>query len=305
MKLVSIIMPTYKRDVPYVSRALESLLNQSYENIEIMLIDDSPKDYPHREDVKRYVESLNDERIVYLQNEINLGGSLARNVGIFQSKGEYITFLDDDDKYKVDKVKNQVEFMEKHDYDMTISNMLIVDNNDNPIDLRIYTNIWSFEQKELLKYHIMRHATGTPSFMYKADKLKAIGGFDDAIMGQEFYLMLKTIESGLKIGYLNTTDIIVYRHKDEAISTGRNKILGERILYEYKKQYFEILDRQQRRFVRMRHYAVLAVAYKRNGIYWGFFYYSIIAFFASPITCLKEAIKYFNVDKKLKEHHLK
>ncbi|MDO5718152.1 MAG: glycosyltransferase family 2 protein [Tissierellia bacterium] len=299
MKLVSIIMPTYKRDLQYVRRALVSLIDQSYQNIEIIVVDDSPDDYIHRDEVKNFVQNIDDDRIIYIQNKENLGGSLARNEGIFRSSGEYITFLDDDDKYKVDKIKNQVEFMEENDYDMSFSNMLIVDTKDNPIDLRNYTNIWSFEQEEFLKYHIMRHATGTPTFMYKASKLKEIGGFDNAIMGQEFYLMLKSIESGFNIGYLDKTDVIVYRHKGEAISTGINKIRGEKILYEKKKEYFELLNHRQRRFVRMRHYAVLAVAYKRNKKYLGFLFYSLVSFLSAPIACLDEAYKYIKTYTKM------
>ncbi len=292
MKRVSVVMPTCKREVPYISRAVESLLNQTYENLEIIIIDDSPNDYHRREEIKNYIESLKDSRITYIQNEVNLGGALARNVGIFKATGDYITFLDDDDMYKAEKVEKQVKFMEENDFDLIFSNMEIKNSQGAIIDVRDYHDIWSFDNDELLKYHIMRHATGTPTYMFRAEKLKEIGGFDQAIMGQEFYLMLKAIENGFKIGYLDEYDVVVFRHKGEAISTGKNKIKGEKILQERKKEYFHLLTPEQIRFVNMRHNAVLAVANKRNKKYFSFFWYAFVAFTKAPIACIREAYKF-------------
>ena len=56
--LVSVIIPTYKRKLDFVSKALQSVLNQTYPNIEIVVIDDSPDDYPYRDDVKNYIDGL-------------------------------------------------------------------------------------------------------------------------------------------------------------------------------------------------------------------------------------------------------
>ena len=106
--LVSVIIPTYKRKLDYVSNALQSVLNQTYNNIEIIVVDDSPNDFPYRDEIKNYIEKLNDDRVIYIRNEKNLGGSLSRNVGINASRGEYITFLDDDDEYMPGKVEKQL-----------------------------------------------------------------------------------------------------------------------------------------------------------------------------------------------------
>lgn len=75
--LVSVVIPTYKREVEILSTAVNSVLNQTYKNIEIVIIDDSPDTYEKRPEVKAYVESLGLDNIVYIQNEKNLGGSLA------------------------------------------------------------------------------------------------------------------------------------------------------------------------------------------------------------------------------------
>ena len=83
--LVSVIIPTYKRKLDFVSKALQSVLNQTYPNIEIVVIDDSPDDFPYRDDIKNYIDGLKTDKILYIRNEKNLGGSLSRNVGIYLS----------------------------------------------------------------------------------------------------------------------------------------------------------------------------------------------------------------------------
>ncbi len=294
---VSVIMPTYKRDRSFMETALESLLNQSYENLEIVIVDDSPADYEKRSEVEKYIKSIKDKNIVYVKNEVNMGGALARNEGIKKATGRYITFLDDDDKYLPDKVSNQVKFMESGDYDMSLSNMLIYNTKGELIDVRKHEDISRLKNKDLLVYHLKRHLTGTPTFMYKAEKLREIGGFDHVKMGQEFVLMLKSIESRLKIGYMKDTyDVLVLRH-GESISTSKNKISGERDLYERKKEYFDRFSLKDRMFIRMRHYAVLAVAYKRNGMILPFLFYCIVAFLSSPIDVGKEVIRYLKTMK--------
>ena len=280
--LVSVIIPTYKRKLDYVSNALQSVLNQTYDNIEIIVVDDSPNDFPYRDEIKNYIEKLNDDRVIYIRNEKNLGGSLSRNVGINASRGEYITFLDDDDEYMPGKVEKQLKFMLSNDCDLSFSNMIIYRLDGKVCDFRDHKGISSFDNETLLRYHLTKNLSGTPSFMFKADKLREIGGFRDVKMGQDFFLMLNAIESGLKIRYFNTCDVKVYKHNDGGISQGQNKIEGEKMLYDFKKRYFNILNSKEKRYVDFRHRVVMAVAYKRNHLYGKMIGNTIAAFFTSP-----------------------
>lgn len=264
---VTVIIPTYKRTVEFLSRAVLSVANQTYDNIEIIVIDDSPESYEHRNDIKDYMNSVSSERIQYYQNEKNMGGSLARNRGISLAHGSFISFLDDDDEYNPEKLSKQVQFMLEGDYDLTFSDMIMYSTSGTVVDYRDYKDIPAFDNESLLHYHLMRHMTGTPTFMFKTEKLREIGGFEDAKMGQEFYLMLKSIERGLKIGYFPQCDVKVYKHADGGITQGKNKIDGENRLYEFKKKYFPQLNKREIRFINFRHWAVMVVAYKRNHMY--------------------------------------
>lgn len=292
--LVTVVVPTYKRNIGYLSRAVKSIQNQTYSNIEIIVIDDSPESYEERVNIKKYMDSIVSERIIYMQNEHNLGGSLARNRGIFAAKGKYISFLDDDDEYLKDKIEKQVRFMSQGGYDLSFSDMTIYDTKGHIVDYREYNDIPSFDNKTLLHYHLMKQMTGTPTFMYVKEKLWEIGGFEDAKMGQEFYLMLKSIEQGLKIGYLPECDVKIYKHEDGAITQGKNKINGEKNLYHFKKRYFPILNIRERMFVRFRHWAVLAVAYKRNCMYLKMIGAAMVSVFCSPVDFVIQVTKFIS-----------
>lgn len=290
--MVSVIIPTYKRKLDYVSNALQSVINQTYDNIEIVVVDDSPCDYPYRDEIRDYIKQLDNDKIIYIRNEKNLGGSLSRNVGINASHGEYITFLDDDDEYMPKKVEKQLKFMLESGCDLSFSNMIMYRLDGKVCDFRDHKGIKSYDNETLLRYHLTKNLSGTPSFMFKAEKLKEIGGFKDAKMGQDFFLMLTSIESGLKIRYFDSCEVKVYKHNDGGISQGTNKINGENMLFEFKKKYFDRLSKSEIRYVKFRHYIVMSVAYKRNHMYGKMIGSMIHAFFVSPYYSVSECFMF-------------
>lgn len=288
MPLVSVVIPTHKRPVAYLSRAVESVRSQTYQNIEIIIVDDSTEAFEKRAETERYIRSLNDSRIQYYQNETNLGGALTRNRGIACAKGKYITFLDDDDEYLPRKIEKQTEFMEAGSYDVSLTEMAIYSEKGKLVDYREHKAIQDYSREGLLRYHLMHHLTGTPTFMFRRDKLLEIGGFVDIRIGEEFYLMADAIGRGMKIGYLERCDVKVHQHEGEKLSSGRGKISGENALYAYKKQYFPQLEPAQRRYIRFRHYAVLAISYKRCRSYLKLLGAGLMGFFSAPGVFFRE-----------------
>lgn len=105
---VSVIIPVYNR-VEQLKRAIESVINQSFADFELIIIDDGSS-----LDIKSVISSFNDNRIVYLKNEQNKGVSYSRNRGILSSKGKYISFLDSDDKWFKRKLEEQVKFFKEN-----------------------------------------------------------------------------------------------------------------------------------------------------------------------------------------------
>lgn len=102
---VSVIIPTYNR-AHLVGRAIQSVLNQTYKDFELIIVDDGSTD--NTEDIiKKYQKK--DERIKYIRRKKNKGGSVARNTGINAAIGEYIAFLDSDDEWLTEKLERQMK----------------------------------------------------------------------------------------------------------------------------------------------------------------------------------------------------
>ena len=112
--LVSIIIPTYKRS-KYIERTIESVLKQSYKNIELIIVDDNDPKTCYREETEKIMENYKKyKNIKYIKHVKNMNGCAARNTGLKQANGKYICFLDDDDIIYQNKIKEQVEFLEKN-----------------------------------------------------------------------------------------------------------------------------------------------------------------------------------------------
>ncbi len=99
--LVTIIITTYNR-CKLLPRALKSAINQTYSNIEIIVVDDASNDYT-TQIVQEYL--LNDTRIKYIKNENRSGANMSRNKAILAAKGTFIAGLDDDDEFLPDRIR--------------------------------------------------------------------------------------------------------------------------------------------------------------------------------------------------------
>jgi glycosyltransferase involved in cell wall biosynthesis len=108
-KLVSCIITTFNRPT-LVGKAIESILEQTYKNIEIIVVDDHSSE-SYSDVIKKYAAN---DSIRFTRNENNLRLSASRNVGIELSRGEFVAFLDDDDIWLPSKIETQVAFLEKN-----------------------------------------------------------------------------------------------------------------------------------------------------------------------------------------------
>ena len=109
MDLVSVIIPYYKKR-NFVKETIVSVINQSYDNLEILIIydDTNLNDLEFLQEISKL-----DKRIKIINNNKRLGAGLSRNKGIEQSNGKYIAFIDADDTWAPDKLKDQISFMKK------------------------------------------------------------------------------------------------------------------------------------------------------------------------------------------------
>ena len=285
--LVSVVVATYKREES-LRKSLKSLVEQTYNDVEIIVVDDNANEEWNKK-VKMIVDEISQlHPIIYIKNKVNKGSAETRNIGIKKATGDYITFLDDDDLYMPNKIKNQVEHMIKSNSDFSITDLELLNENGKRIKTRTREYIKDTSKEALLKYHLMHHMTGTDTMMFKKEYLLKIGCFPGIDVGDEFYLMQRAIEEGGKFSYLPVCDIKAYVHtQTDGLSSGESKINGENALFEFKKKYFNKLDEKSIRYIKMRHYAVLAFAEIRRKKYKQFIRNATKSAISSPIDCIK------------------
>lgn len=122
--LVSIIMPNYNSE-KYVEETIKSIISQTYENWELLFVDDCSTDKS-----VELVRSFGDERIRILQNEVNSGAAVSRNFALREARGKWMAFLDSDDIWEPYKLERQLKFMVENGYSFTYTYYRVCNNGE-------------------------------------------------------------------------------------------------------------------------------------------------------------------------------
>lgn len=284
---VSIITPTFNRP-KYLKRAIESVQKQTHQDWELIVVDDNPPESQARDETCRLMGTFTDPRIRYVQNDHNMGGSLTRNHGIDLANGQYIAFLDDDDEYLPHRIQCQLAAMECNGWDVSVMDGATYNQGDGSKVSERHQRIQvGMTHDDLMRVHLLYHISGTNTFMFRADYLRAIGGFPDAPSCQEWLLMERALEGKGKFGYLPEIHIRNYQHEGEQLSTGAKKLTGQAILYEHKKRHFSLLTPPERRQVRCRHHGVLFFAYFKMKHFVRALSEAFLCFACSPLHAIR------------------
>lgn len=291
--MISVIIPTCERS-DMLPRALDSVFAQTWKNIEVIVVDDNVPGSDWQTRTQKAIDPYRErEDFIYLTTSGKTGGGAARNFAIQHCTGEYVAFLDDDDRYLPDKLETQVSFMMERGLDASYQDVKWVNSDEKLVEFRKLDFVEDFSKEGLLKGHILHSIAPTAVYMIRRDRLLETEGFGEVCSGQDFILMLRCIESGMKIGYMPGAHVIQYLHEGARLSLGDNKIRGEKNLYELKHRYFGLLSRRERRYVKFRHYAVLAFSCLRSHRPVRAAGYAAVTVLVSPASCIREAGRYF------------
>ena len=137
-------MPVYNSE-KYIQNTVTSVLNQTYKYWRLIIIDDASTDNTRQILYKLYRKHRNKKKIIILKNEVNKGQAFSRNLGLKYSKSKLVSFLDSDDFWAKNKLKNQIKFMMTNNYDFTYTDYKIIKNNKiNTIKVPDYFNYKRF-----------------------------------------------------------------------------------------------------------------------------------------------------------------
>ena len=188
---VSVIIPTYNR-IKTLPRAVESVLAQNYSNLELIIVDDGSDD-----GTDGYVKSINDDRVVYIKGE-HKGAGAARNTGVRNSKYDLIAFCDSDSEWYPNKLKIQLEYMNRYPESGMVYSRYRSLTPDG--DERTIIPINSIPEDEcsgnyLYQHLLVHNLAGTPTMLIKKEIFLKVKGFDENLPALEDYdLTLKIAE---------------------------------------------------------------------------------------------------------------
>lgn len=229
-KLISVVIPAFNRE-KLIKKCIDSVLNQTYDNIEIIVVDDCSDD--HTADV---VDSYDDPRVKKcIRLTQNSGACYARNKGAECSKGEYIAFQDSDDIWKPEKLEKQLEFMKAGNYDMVFCGMNRVNKFKNR---EWYFPLYDFDQsKNAQKQILHENCVSTQCILIKKESFEKIK-FDNAIKKyQDWDFAIRAAEE-LKMGYLKES-LVMAEVQENSISRKTSRYDALLVLY---KKYYQIIS---------------------------------------------------------------
>lgn len=225
--LVSVIIPTYKGDNSLI-RAIDSVLNQTYKNFEIIVVDDNDGENEFRKQTKEILEKfVREEKIIYLRHEKNRGLPSARNTGIRKSKGEFVAFLDQDDEWLPTRLEKQLKLFDSlsDDYGVVGSYWRIVNEFDKNERIRKLKY-----RGDLSKILALNHFSPPSMVIVKRKYLDKVNLFDELITWREDIDLYYRLSFVCKFDFVEEVLVNYYQHPN-SMSTNFEKKLSAVIQY--------------------------------------------------------------------------
>lgn len=229
--LVSVVIPTYKRS-DLLKRAIDSVLGQTYKNIELLVVNDNEIGDEYSQELYRLIGGYSDERLIFIEQEKHINGAAARNVGIRRAKGEYIAFQDDDDYWEPRKIEIQVAVLEKLDKTYGAVSCLMRIYKDGVLKSAALPYR---DGNVLIDILDRRTGMGTGALLIRRDALDDAGYFDEALNRHQDLQLFAYLAEKYKVKLIRT-----YLHNRET-NDPQNRPSAEKIR-EIKRKYFESIS---------------------------------------------------------------
>ncbi|MCR4924830.1 MAG: glycosyltransferase [Clostridiales bacterium] len=210
--MISVIIPTYNRAY-CLEKSMRSVLNQTYGNIELIVVDDCSTD-----NTESVVRSIDDSRLRYIKLGKNGGPSKARNVGIENARGKYIAFHDSDDVCHLDKLEKQyAEIMKDESVLMVFCRYKVFGEKESIVPAADVVNCDDNFFELLLQGNVI----GTPTMLVKKSVFDIVGGFNESLSTYEDWELALRLAKNGRISFVDEILLDVYDSKSSV-----NKLFG-------------------------------------------------------------------------------
>ncbi len=236
MAKVSVILPSYNHE-RYVGEAVQSALNQTLRDIEIIIIDDASRD-----NSVEVLKSFADERIKLFVHEQNRGLSVTANDCIRQARGQYVAMLNSDDVWERDKLELQVDYLDNHpEMAAVFGKVKWIDADGIPITQDSFPYLHIFDVENRSRYEWLRHffAFGNclshPSSLVRRECFSQVGLYDITLANVQDFDLWVRICLKYDIHILDEKLVRFRRISEEANLSGNNARSRKRIQFEYRQ----------------------------------------------------------------------
>jgi glycosyltransferase involved in cell wall biosynthesis len=255
-ELVSVIIPTYNRAHTIV-RALNSILNQTYHHIEVIIVDDGSTD-----NTEAVVNNMYDHRINYIKHPSNKGAAAARNTGIQHSRGEYIAFQDSDDEWCPEKLELQMKVFKRSSLETGV----------------VYTGFWWIKENtktyipsakikkkegDITKIILEGNFITTQATVISAKCFKKVGMFDEGLPRFQDWELWIRISKYYKFMFIDKPLLNVYYQKSSISSDLNARIKARELIL---KKHFEIFKKAGRKVLSKQYYSLGNFLYQNGEI---------------------------------------
>ncbi len=256
--LVSVIIPSYNHE-KYIKDAIESVLNQTYKQLELIVIDDGSSDSS-----PAIIKSFKDKRINFIKQE-NIGAHNTINRGLSLAQGDYISILNSDDLFTVDKIEQSLFYLDKYACELSCSWIEVIDQDSKTKGIKeAYRNMrpaWAKSDNKfgvwetddfLLNILSSNFVSTTSNMFFKRNIYEEIGGMRNLRFAHDWDFMLRVVEK-FKCGIVKKP-LIKYRiHSSNTISTNKKWMMFEvcwvlainLFRFEGKKLYSKDMSRDE------------------------------------------------------------
>ena len=256
----SIIIPTYNREI-LLSNAITSVLEQSYTNFEIVIINDNSQDKTFK-----YLNSIFDKRVKVIHNKVNLHKGASRNIGIKESNGQYICFLDDDDYFLSNHLEVLSDKIKENQYSESFFYTQVFLKKDNII--KKHPRI-EYAPNESYVSYILFNWIPTNSVCIHSNILKKYRFNETIKIGQDMELWCRIVAEYPVVRINEYTSVMVWHGENSSSKKnpiGIHKLHGLKILFR-KKNIKKLVPRKIRNKSLSNSYFLISEYYEEKGAY--------------------------------------
>lgn len=240
-KKISVLMSTYNEKPEDVKTAITSILNQTYCDIEFIIVCDRPDNYELLQILEQFQKE--DSRIIIIRNQENLGLSTSLNVALSYASGEYIARMDADDESLPERLEKQLAYLNAHDLDLIGCYVECVNEQKETI---YFLKSMPLSNDEVKKKITTNNPMVHPTWLGKREVFVRNNGYHQIPYAEDYDFLFRAVKQGFQLGNLNQS-LLRYTVRKSSISNSnglKQYLVSQALVQAYKNDQYHLIERE-------------------------------------------------------------